>query len=133
MERLSRWTDAAGGAAIALTLIGLAAGSAATHGGEAHEPLEATSAAAAFATPVPGSYALPPLGEATDGDVLTSEGEPIRLHALFETDANSFFHFGEAYRYTGRPEEAAAQYRKALTIDPDHGNASARLAEVTRG
>ena len=87
MERLSRWTDAAGVAAIALTLIGLAAGNAAAHGSEAHEPLEATSAAAAFATPVPGSYALPPLGEATDGDVLTSEGEPIRLHALFETDA----------------------------------------------
>jgi cytochrome c peroxidase len=45
------------------------------HGGEA--------VPGAFATPVPGSYELPPLGEAADGTVLTSEGTPARLHSLF--------------------------------------------------
>jgi len=53
--------------------------------------------------------------------------------ALFESDANSLFHFGESYRFTGRPDEAAEQYRKALAIDPDHGNSAARLAEVSGG
>ena len=64
MERLSRWTDAATCAVIAFGLIALAAGDAAPHGGEEHEPAQATSASTDFATPAPGSYALPPLGAA---------------------------------------------------------------------
>jgi cytochrome c peroxidase len=36
-----------------------------------------------FKAPAPGSYALPPLRPAADGDVLTSEGTPTTLHALF--------------------------------------------------
>jgi sugar lactone lactonase YvrE len=52
---------------------------------------------------------------------------------LFSSDANAQFHFGEAYRYTGRPERAAAQYRRVLEIDPTHPNARARLAEVSSG
>jgi len=58
----------------------LAAVGAEAHDGKAH-PDEA--AGGAFATPVPGSYALPPLGMAADGAVLTSEGTRARLHALF--------------------------------------------------
>jgi cytochrome c peroxidase len=34
--------------------------------------------------PEPGSYALPPLGDAADGDVLASDGTPTTLHALFD-------------------------------------------------
>ena len=49
----------------------------------------------------------------------------------FESDANSQFHFGEAFRYTARPGEAAEQYRKALVLEPDHANAAARLSEVS--
>lgn len=49
----------------------------------------------------------------------------------FASDANSQFHLGEGYRYTGRPEDAAEQYRATLELDPGHANAGARLAEVT--
>lgn len=51
----------------------------------------------------------------------------------FPSDANAQFHLGEAYRYTGRPDEAAEQYRTVLRLDPDHGNAASRLAQVTGG
>lgn len=51
----------------------------------------------------------------------------------FSDDANAQFHFGEAYRYTGRPAQAADQYRRVLALSPEHGGAAARLAEVTGG
>ena len=50
---------------------------------------------------------------------------------LFPDDANAQFHLGEAYRYTGQPDAAAEQYRLVLQLDPDHGNAAARLVQVT--
>lgn len=63
--------------------------------------------------------------------------EGVALFALnagqFPADANAQYHFGEANRFTGNPQVAADQYRKALAIDPDHANAAARLAEVTSG
>jgi cytochrome c peroxidase len=46
-------------------------------GAEAHEPAQDAGETRA---PAPGSYALPPLGPAGDGAVLTSEAEPARLH-----------------------------------------------------
>ena len=49
----------------------------------------------------------------------------------FESDADAQFHFGEAFRFTGRPGEAAEQYRKTLALEPDHTNAAARLSEVS--
>jgi DNA-binding beta-propeller fold protein YncE len=62
-------------------------------------------------------------------------GEALALFEMnaekFASDPNAQFHFGESYRYTGQPERAAQQYRKALALDPGHTNASARLAEVT--
>ncbi|MDH3271080.1 MAG: hypothetical protein OEN56_07100 [Gemmatimonadota bacterium] len=55
----------------------------------------------------------------------------FRLNAeRFPSDANAQFHLGEAFRYTGRPAEAAEQYRTVLSLDPEHANAAARLAEV---
>jgi len=37
-----------------------------------------------FKVPIAGSYSLPSLGEAPDGSLLDSSGEPITLHALYE-------------------------------------------------
>lgn len=36
-----------------------------------------------FEAPVPGTYELPPLGEAADGELLDTRGTPRRLHELF--------------------------------------------------
>ncbi len=36
-----------------------------------------------FPAPVPGSYALPPLGAAADGELLDSAGNAVTLHGLF--------------------------------------------------
>lgn len=36
-----------------------------------------------FPAPKPGSYQLPKLGEAADGQVLDSDGKPLRLHGLY--------------------------------------------------
>ena len=56
---------------------------------------------------------------------------------LFELNAASHpdnapasFHLGEAYRFTGRAEEAIARYERALELDPSHPQAAARLALV---
>ena len=63
--------------------------------------------------------------------------EALALFALnaeqFTDDPNTLFHYGESFRYTGQPDQAAAQYRRVLAIDPEHGAAQARLAEVTGG
>ena len=60
------------------------------HEGEAHaRSVHARDGAkprpmrSAFGTPAPGSYALPALGEAADGEVLTSTGDAVRLHSQF--------------------------------------------------
>ena len=63
--------------------------------------------------------------------------QAIRLFQMnaesWPSDANAQFHFGEAFRYTGRPDRAAAQYRQVLELQPEHSAAAARLAEVTGG
>ena len=40
--------------------------------------------ALAFDAPAPGSYSLPPLGNAADGVVLDENGRPTTLHALYD-------------------------------------------------
>ena len=37
-----------------------------------------------FAAPAPGTYALPPLGEASDGALLDSSGTAVSLHELYD-------------------------------------------------
>lgn len=37
-----------------------------------------------FQAPVPGTYALPPLGPAKDGSLLDSSGAPVSLHELYD-------------------------------------------------
>ncbi len=48
-------------------------------------------------------------------------------------DANAQYHLGEAYRFTGQGEKAAAQFRRVLALQPGHSNAKARLAMVEGG
>ncbi len=80
MRRSPRATDPARAVACALAFALLGAGAAGAHAGEAHEePVEP----GALAVPAPGTYSLPPLGEAADGSVLASDGSRERLHALF--------------------------------------------------
>lgn len=83
MESWSRIVEAGLRAALAAGLIGVAAAAAHAHGSSQHEPAAAEVASRSFATPEPGSYALPPLGPAADGSVLASDAAPTRLHALF--------------------------------------------------
>ncbi len=71
----------------ALSILAVTVG--ATAPASAHEPEQSAVLApgygrAEFAAPVPGSYALPPLGAATDGEVLDTRGRTGRLHELFE-------------------------------------------------
>ena len=60
--------------------------------------------------------------------------EALRFFGLnaesWPDDPAAQFHLGEAYRYTGRTEEAVAQYRKVLALDAEHANAAARLAQL---
>ncbi len=60
--------------------------------------------------------------------------EALRFFGLnadsYPESAAAHFHLGEAYRYTGRTEEAVAQYRKVLALDAEHANAASRLAQL---
>jgi sugar lactone lactonase YvrE len=59
-------------------------------------------------------------------------GDGLAIFALnaedYPDDANSQFQLGEAYRYTGQPDNAIAQYRKTLRLNPAHPLAEARIA-----
>lgn len=58
----------------------------------------------------------------------------FRMNAeSFPDDANAQFHYGEALRYAGQLDGAAAQYRRVLALQPDHPTAGARLDAVTGG
>jgi cytochrome c peroxidase len=79
----------AAGAAAASALLALA-GPARAHEGEQHAAPAARPGVLApgygelaFTPPAPGSYALPPLGDAADGRVLASDGTPTTLHAVY--------------------------------------------------
>jgi cytochrome c peroxidase len=77
------------GGLVAAALVGAASAPArgaeghGAHGGAEPPVLAPGYGTLAFTPPAPGSYALPSLGEAADGEVLTSAGEPARLRALF--------------------------------------------------
>ncbi|MBW2230840.1 MAG: SCO family protein [Deltaproteobacteria bacterium] len=85
MRRSLRWTEGARRAVVVATaLLCLdGVGSARAHEGEEHPAPRSGDATGAFATPAPGTYALPPLGVAADATVLTSAGRSAQLHALF--------------------------------------------------
>ena len=57
--------------------------------------------------------------------------EIFRLNAeAHPDDPGALFQFGEFYRYTGQNEAAVEQYHRTLEIDPEHSQASARLAQL---
>jgi sugar lactone lactonase YvrE len=85
-------------------------------------------------------------GEDTTADAITlafqwmSSGRVAQGVGLHELNAEAFpdsvaarFNLGEAYRYTGQPEKAAAEYRAALSLDPGNAQAQARLELVGGG
>lgn len=53
--------------------------------------------------------------------------------AAYPDDANVQYNLGEAYRYTGQADQAEAQYRRALELNPDHPLAQARLELLESG
>lgn len=72
-----------------------------------------------------------------EGYRLLSTGRIGAAVALFELNAERYaedaaaaYNLGEAYRFTGRSERAAAQYRRALELDPDFPRAAERLRLV---
>jgi len=84
--------------------------------------------------------------EDTDADATTlaylwlTSGRVGEALALFEMNAQQFpnssaaqFNYGESFRYTGQPERAAAAYRRALELQPDHVAAAAQLAAIGGG
>ncbi len=60
----------------------LASGATLAAGAES-PPLPPAYSGLVYAPPPPGSYHLPPLGEAVDGEVLDRFGRPLRLHEVF--------------------------------------------------
>jgi tetratricopeptide (TPR) repeat protein len=91
------------------------------------------------------SYRADPVrgGENTVGEMITY-GYSFLLKArmtealtVFEINAAgnpaaaaAQYHLGEAYRYAGRADDAIAQYRRVLELDPEHAPSFARLAQL---
>jgi sugar lactone lactonase YvrE len=89
------------------------------------------------------AYAAAKPWDDTSGDAIShgyrlmSTGRVPAGVLLFELNAEahpdhaaSAYHLGEAYRFTGRAERAAAQYRRTLELDPSHPQAADRLSLV---
>jgi cytochrome c peroxidase len=105
-------------AAAGLFALGFVVASAAwAHGSEAHVEAPAPARDGSLAVPAPGSYALPPLGPAADGAVLTSDGEPARLHGLFGEDATLLsFVYTQCSDAKGCPLATAVLHRVASSL-----------------
>ncbi len=59
--------------------------------------------------------------------------EIFRLNAeSYPDDATAHYQLGEAYRYAGRTQDAVAQYRKVLELEPEDPRATSRLAQLGR-
>ena len=107
-------------------------------GALAAEPLAPGYSALEFSAPEPGSYALPVLGAAADGDVLDTQGKSLTLHRLMGDKVVLLsFIYGGCSDVNGCPlatavlhkiknrlkkePEVAAQLRLVtLSFDPDH-------------
>ena len=65
------------------------------------------------------------------GNKFPEAGEIFRLNAEAHPDvAAAQFQLGEYFRYTGQPEAAIEQFRKALALDPEYPQAAARLEQL---
>jgi cytochrome c peroxidase len=75
---------------------------------------------AEYEAPAPGSYRLPPLGEAADGAVLTADGSPKRLHDLFDGKAVLLsFIYSSCSDVNGCPLATAVMYQVQRKIAED--------------
>ncbi len=75
-----------------------------------------------FELPEPGTYKLPPFGEAADGDVLTDEGEQKRLSDFYgDKIVLLSFMFTQCSDLNGCPLVTAVYYKlkEALKNDPE--------------
>jgi cytochrome c peroxidase len=80
-----------------------------------------------FEPPAPGSYALPALGTAADGDVLDEEGRATRLHRLYDGKVVVLsFIFGACHDANGCPLSLAVlnHVKARCEDDPELASAS---------
>ena len=122
-------------AILLLTLPTLAASQQQPHHEQANQPqvLAPGYSALKFTAPVAGSYSLPSLGKAADGELLDSTGRPATLHALYDdkTIVLSFI-------YTACPDVNGCPLatfvlglvQRRLSLD-EHLNAKVRLVTVS--
>jgi len=86
-----------------------------------------------FAAPEPGTYELPPLGDAADGILLDSSGAAVKLHELFDDKAVVL-----SFIYTSCPDingcplatYVLSRIQERLAAD-ERANASVRLLSVS--
>ena len=79
-----------------------------------------------FEPPAPGSYALPALGAAADGDVLDEEGRATRLHHLYDGKVVVLsFIYGACHDAEGCPLSLAVLNRGKMRCEADLDLASA--------
>ncbi len=79
-----------------------------------------------FEPPAPGSYALPGLGAAADGDVLDEEGHATRLHQLYDGKIVVLsFIYGACHDAKGCPLSLAVLNRVKMRFEADPELASA--------
>jgi cytochrome c peroxidase len=75
-----------------------------------------------YEPPPPGSYRLPPLGEAADGEVLDEQGRRRRLHGLFADRVVVLsFIYTSCSDVNGCPLSTAVLYRIKQAMDRDPG------------
>jgi len=78
-----------------------------------------------YELPAPGSYKLPPMGQAADGEVLDSNGKPVRLHELYENKFTLLsFVYSTCSDVNGCPLTAYVFYKikAAMKSDPALAN-----------
>ncbi len=82
------------------------------------EPLAPGHTALGYDPPAPGSYALPPLGDAGDGQVLDASGDSLRLHGLLGSEIVVLsFIYSTCSDTNGCPLATAVLYKLRSTIE----------------
>ena len=134
-------------------LLGVCMAASGLFAGEAVTPLAPGYTALPYQPPKPGSYRLPPLGEAADGEVIDEQGKRVRLHQLFGdqyvlmtfmyshcSDANgcplTAYVFHRLYDAMGDDKELRNNLRLvSISFDPEHDTPKmlASYAHALRG
>lgn len=117
-SRMRRWRRSS----VAALLLGLWATAALAHENHAPAPPAVGYGELAYTLPVPGSYQLPPLLAATDGEVLLASGDSRRLYDLFDNRLVLLsFIYTTCSDVNGCPLATAVLQRiqQAVLADPD--------------